>query len=358
MTRGNSSQKEEIKKYLFQELTQTEREKIEEKFFVDSDYFYDVMELENDLADKYALGTLEGDELQRFEKSLKVSPERREKIASAVALQRRIAEEKQTAAETAQEKTVVTVPAKVSLREQLSSFFSWQASPFQYAVAGLMILLTAGFGFLLLDPLRVGQELAALRESRGGIESQQREKDLQEQIQAAQTREAELKRQIESERGESALLNEQLEREASEREKAERELERLRREQNKPPPLPTPQSSPRPALPSTPTIASVFLLPGGRGSGSVKEVIIGKNTKRIAIGLELEEGIKLDGRLSVEINSQTVATDLQPKSLPSGKQIITVSVSPQGVVNGVNKIVVKNVNNLLIGDYELQVRKR
>jgi len=344
MTQGNSLQQEEIKKYLFDELTPAEREKIEEKLFEDSNYFYDVLNMENDLVDKYALSQLEGDELERFEKSLKASPERREKVATAVALQCCIAEERQT--ESLPEKSFITKTAKVSFWTQVSNFFSFRPPSFQYAVVGLIILLTAGIFFLLIDRLKVGQELAKLRENHGGTESQLREQALQEKIKAAQEREAELKRQIESERGESEVLNKQLERETSERKRIERELEELRQAQsNQPSPL-------------SPTIASIFLSSRGRGSGSVKEMIVGTNTKRIIIRLELEEGIRLEGRLSVEINDQTVATNLQPRSLYTGKKFITVSVSPQRVVNGVNKVVVKNEEDLPIGDYELKVRKR
>src|SRR5437868_12880968 len=107
MTQRNSSSKEEIKKYLFHELTPGEQEKIEERMFEDNDFLYEVLDVENELVDLYVLGKFEGDELARFEKSLRSSPGRREKAATAAALQRCIAEEKQV--KLAQEKIAADV---------------------------------------------------------------------------------------------------------------------------------------------------------------------------------------------------------------------------------------------------------
>jgi hypothetical protein len=206
-----------------------------------------------------------------------------------------------------------------------------------------------GFLFLLVDRLRVGRELAHLREGKGGVELQRIESDLREQLEAARVRETELRRQIESESGKSEVLNEQLE-----RERVERALEGSRREQKRLS-FPTPPVS---LGQITPTVASIFLLPGGRGAGAVEGEIIRRSIRRISISLELEQEVNPESRLSVEVNNQTVATNLEPKSLPSQRKVITFSVSPQSLVNGVNRIVLKNADGLSIGDYELKIQKR
>lgn len=353
MTRGHSSRQEEIKKYLFHELTQDEKEKFEERLFGDDDYFYDVMDFENDLVDKYALKKLEGDELERFEQSLRFSPERREKIASAIALQRRVAGGEN--AQPAREKSDFIKTAKSPFGERLSKFLSLRTAPLRYAAAALVVLLTAGFLLLLIDRLRVGRELTRLREGQGEVESQRLERDLRAQLEAARAREVELRRQVESESGKSEALNEQLGREISEREKVERELERLRRERNDRR-IPTPRTSPGQSPPQT--VASVFLLPGGRGSGDGEAKVIGRSVRRVSINLELEQGVEPDGRLSVEINKQVVATGLEPRDLPSGRKAVTFSISPQILADGLNRIVAKNADGLSVGDYELKIQKR
>jgi hypothetical protein len=337
MMAGNLSHEEEMKRYLFRELSQTEMERFEEKLFEDGDYFYDVLGLEDDLVDRYALGKLSGTDLERFERSLRDSSGRREKVAGAVALQRHIAEEKR-AGSTREAAAEVRV-AGASLWERLASLFSLPSPALRYAAVGLMLLLTFGFVFLAAERFRLGRELARLHDSES-----QRSEELQKQIAAASEREAELRRQLESESGKSQVLNEQLEGESAERERLQRELEMLRHERGDA---------------TTPTaIASVFLMAAGRGSGGAQPLTVSKNVGRIAIGLELEDGLSPDARFNVEINGRAIATGVRPKRAPSGKLLVTVTVPAGNVSEGLNKIVLKNESNLPVGDYELNVRRR
>ncbi|HEY0173825.1 MAG TPA: hypothetical protein VGB98_22615 [Pyrinomonadaceae bacterium] len=342
MMAGNSSQEEEIKRYLFRELTPAEAERFEEKLFEDSEYFYDVLGLEDDLVDRYALGKLAGSDLERFERSLRDSPGRREKVAGAVTLQRRISEERRAAAPT---RRVAAGIAGASFRERLSTLFSFQAPAFRFAAGGLVIALTFGLVFLGVERSRLGREVALLREG-NSPEARRREKELEERITAAQAREAELKRQIESERGKALDLSEQLEGEGAERERLQRELERLRRERG------------GGAGPPSPAVATVLLLPTGRGAGGAAKVAVGANTARVVLNLELDEAVRPEGLFSVEINGRTVATGLRPQQRASGKQLVMVRVSPRNVRDGVNEVVLKNEGNLPVGDYELRVSKR
>lgn len=340
MMPGNLAHEEEIKRYLFRELSKAETERFEEKLFEDNDYFYDVLGLEDALVDKYALGKLSGADLERFEKSLLDSPGRREKVAAAVALQRRIADGKQ-AAETERAAASAARVARASLWERIEGFFSLQSPALRYAAVGLMLLVTCGFIFLAVERFRIGRELAHLRDQ----ESQRREQDLQKQLAAAAEREAELRRQLESESGKSEVLNEQLEGESAERERLQRELERLRHER---------RDTTQPT-----TIASVFLLPSGtRGAGGVGELTVGKKVGRIAVGLELEDGLKADALYNVELNGRAAATDIRPRRLRSGKLRVTVTVPTRNLVEGLNRIVLKNEDNLSVGDYELNVQRR
>ena len=82
-----TSQTEELKRYIFDEMDETERENLDERFFEDSELFYEYVELKNDLTDLYARNLLKGEDLQRFERSLAKTPAGREKIAIARTLQ-------------------------------------------------------------------------------------------------------------------------------------------------------------------------------------------------------------------------------------------------------------------------------
>lgn len=337
---GNLSQEEEIKRYLFGELSPAEAERFEEKLFEDSGYFYDVLGLEDDLIDRYALRKLAGPDLARFKRSLRDSPGRREKVAGAVALQRRISEERHLGGTA---RRAEAAAASVSFWERLSNLFAFQAPALRFAAAGLMLMLTFGFVFLGVERFRLGRELARLREGRES-ESRQREAELKGQIAAAQEREAELRRQVEGERGKSQDLSEHLEGEVAERERMQRELERMRRE--------------RGGASSGPAIASVLLLPTGRGAGGAAEVAVGADTARIVLRLELEPGVKTEGLFSVEVNGRTVSAGLRPQETSPGRHLVTVKVSPRSVNDGVNKVILKNEGNLHVGDYELRVRRR
>ncbi|MCB1025586.1 MAG: hypothetical protein KDB79_14410, partial [Acidobacteria bacterium] len=86
MTEIESKQSEEMKRFVFHELSIEEREIFEERFFLDEDFFYDLLELENRLVDDFVRGKLKGSDLKRFEASLEKSEERRQKVANAIAL--------------------------------------------------------------------------------------------------------------------------------------------------------------------------------------------------------------------------------------------------------------------------------
>lgn len=330
--RGDSLPDEEIKKYLFHELSQVEQERFEEKLFAEDDYFYEVLEAENNLIDRYALGLLKGEELARFERSLPASPQRREKVANSRALQRRIAEEKQAAA--AAEAASTAEVSRGSIWERLAGFFRPQGLPLKYAGAALMLLLGCGLVFLLVERARLRREVAQLREGRG--------RELQAQIDASRAREAELRQQIERERERAQELDEHLAGEGAERERLQQELEKLRRD----------------SAPTAPTVATVFLPLMGRGGGGVKVVTVGRETRRVVLGLELEESVSAGGRYSVEVNGRVVASGLRPKSPAVGRPRLTVSIRAEVLAEGVNRLAVKDESGRDVGDYELRVRSR
>jgi hypothetical protein len=208
MTELNTSQTEEMKRYLFHEMNEKEQAAIEGRFFADSDYFYDLVTLENDLVDRYARGDLRGADLNRFERSLQTSPERREKVANAKALQRHIAEEKQAV-------SPLTAVPRVSFWERLSGFFNFQMPAFQYVMAGLLVLMTVGTVWLLIDKWRSNNELARYKQEQNeqnqqNVEIQNKLRQLQIETDQLKANREELQSQIQSKQGESEIKDERI----------------------------------------------------------------------------------------------------------------------------------------------------
>lgn len=88
-----------LESFLLNELVSSEREEIEQRIFADDDLFARVEEIETDLIDGYAGGTLEPDMMRRFEASLESVPARREKLLVARVLHSKLATSRTEAAE-------------------------------------------------------------------------------------------------------------------------------------------------------------------------------------------------------------------------------------------------------------------
>lgn len=311
MTQTDHINQEEMKRFLFHELSETERDAVEERFFLGGDLFYELTDLENELVDRYALGKMSAAEIKRFEKSLQKSPERREKIANAVALQKFIAEQK----------SVIIQP---TLWERIADFFHIQKNLFQYATAALLILLMVGVGFLLYERARVANELARLRNEQnqrtGELERQ--ENALQEQIRQAQEREQNLQKELENKNGQTQILNEQIEREKSEKTRLERELEILRKEKGK-----SPIEKPKESPPQSPIIATLLPYSGGKGSGEdTKPIRIKSNTEKIKLNLNIptESTAKT---FDVKLNGENIANGLKSFRGKSGNRVLFITLS-------------------------------
>ena len=345
---GSQQSESEIKRYLYGEMSEAERGQLEERFFGADALFYEVLNLENELVDRYANGKLGGAELARFERSLKNTPERRAKVANAVALAAFIAEERP------QEKAVaVAVSAKQTFGQKLAQFFSIKTPAFAYTMAGLLVLFAVSSAFLLLDNRRKSDELARLQNEQSG-NLQQKEIELQSRLANSQTRETDLQNQIDAERATSGDLTDELERERTRREQIEADIERLRRE-NAVRPTPTPKEN-------APVIASILLVPTfttrGGGNSTAKTFAVERGTKRIAVRLAFPDTAKTSERFSVALNEKTVAKDLAVLVSSGGQKAIQLTVSPNDLLNGANKIIVLNTTGTEVTQYVFNVQKK
>jgi hypothetical protein len=351
MTENNMNTNEtEIKRYLYNEMSDEERAGFEENFFADDELFFKVVNLENDLVDRYASGKLAGEELARFERSLENLPERGTKVANAIALQTFIREEKP-------QESPISAASSQSFWQRLSGFFTIKTPAFGYTMAGVLLLLTLSSIFLLLDNRRKTDELVRLQTERQVI-SQQKENDLQNELVNSQKREVELKNQIDDERETSGDLTDELEGERRKRGEIESELKRLRLE-NSARPSPTQQQQQT----QTPIIASIFLSPGiaTRGGGTTSETknfSVERGTKRIAVRLALPADANKSDRFSVRLNEKTVARDLAMLISSGGQKAVQLTTSPNEVLDGANEFIVLSAAGAEISKYIFYMQKK
>lgn len=343
---NSQTSKSEIERYLYGEMSDAERTTFEENFFGDDEFFYSVVDSENELIDRYASGRIDGAERRRFERALENAPERRAKTANARALQTFIAEEKPQAKTAAAD-----VSVKQTFGQRLAQMFSLQTPAFAYAMAGMLFIFALSSIFLLLDNRRKSDELARLQNERqGGF--QQAEKDLQTQLGAAQTRGGDLENQIDDERETSGDLTDELQREKQRRERIETELERLRKE-NSARPTPTPREE------SAPVIASIFLSPmTTRGGGTVKQnFAVERATKRIAVRLALPDETKTGERFSVRLNDKIIARNVAARAGADGQKTLQFAVSLSALIDGSNRLSALDANGREITAYDFFMRK-
>ena len=195
---NNPSQIEEMKRYIFYEMSEVESEALEERFFEDNEYFEDLVELENDLIDSYAVKKLSGADLVRFEKSLAHSPERREKVIEARALQKIIEEERPREQE-------IAVAAPVGFWERLAAFFNVQASAMKLAVSALLVLIVCVVGILLYRDWQKREEFADDERRKHQIQELQEIEDREKQLKEKLERDS--KEQEKNEANNSSLEN-------------------------------------------------------------------------------------------------------------------------------------------------------
>ncbi|HEX8564465.1 MAG TPA: hypothetical protein VF648_02265 [Pyrinomonadaceae bacterium] len=309
-----TSQIEEMKRYLFQEMTENERETLEERFFEDPDFFYDLLERENDLIDSYVRNELTGKDLIRFEKSLTISPNLRAKIADAQALQTLIVEEKPV---------TKMVPA-ASFWLRFADFFTFKMSALQFAISALAILLVSATGFLLYQNWQTKQELAKLQNEQNQrlIE---KENSLQEQLNRAQEREQDLRRQIESQRGQNETINEQSENQQSEILRLQQELQKTRQERNR-----LPRENAKEIAPPKPILASAFLQPTiiTRSVGEAEIIPINSSVKSVRLSLQIPAESNSE-TFSVNLDNATISENLKPRRTKSGRRVLDVILPVQ-----------------------------
>lgn len=327
---------DKLKSYLFFELGADERRTLEERFFEDNDLFYEVMELENDLVDRFVSNNLSAEDKNRFEKSLASSPERREKIANANALKSFIKEEIREAEEVAavaatQREIIEDAP---TLWQKIIEFFTFKMPVMQYATAALLLVLTFGTGYLLYERVQMSREMARIKnEQQQKLEAiEKQEKQLQERLEQIQQTEKDLENQLENKNGQTDILSSELDQIRRDKQNAEREqnrlkdeLEKLRKDRNLPP---APKNQPR--RPPQPTITTIILSPyGSKGpGGGVKSVKVTENTSQVSATLQIPKESQGE-TFTAQFKGSTLASNIKPARTKAGNRSITIRIPAQ-----------------------------
>src|SRR5215831_11007555 len=160
-TMNRSERSALMARYILGQLSEEERARVEEEYFADSDFFEEMVAVENDLIDSYVAGRLSGVELQQFENHFLSNPEHRERVEFARSLLGSGPKAERSGESSRQ------AGATWRLR--------WPAPALRFAAAAVFLGLLACGIWLAMSNIRLGEELAQMRSSQTKLEQEQQE---------------------------------------------------------------------------------------------------------------------------------------------------------------------------------------
>ena len=184
--------------YLLGSLTEEKSEQLDELSIADDEMVARLQVIENDLVDAYVEGELSGKRLAQFESYYLASPKRREKVSFARTF---LVFEQRTASALPIDAQPTYVPAGPRSHKISSKRFS----PFRFfviprlalrlgfAAAALLLLLLAG-GYLVVENLRLRDQMTQAHVERATLE--QRERELQQQLAEQRSSDAETEKEL------------------------------------------------------------------------------------------------------------------------------------------------------------------
>lgn len=194
----NKAQEEaHLTRFLLGNISDGERERLEEGFFEDDEAFEEMLIAEDELTDAYVHGDLSTEERTQFEKLFLSSPQGQERVQFSRSLADAIANARPV--ETARE---IPHTARPTLFAALRA--RGAALPFALA-AGLFI--TIGFPWFLFERARMREDLQQTRAENAVLS--QKAQELERRVAAEQARSAEVLAQLEGKREPSTQGNSQ-----------------------------------------------------------------------------------------------------------------------------------------------------
>ena len=322
----NANDNNLLRSYLLGALPEAETETCDELSFTDDAFVARLQAVEEDLIDAYLQNELPQQEREQFQAYYLASPRRQEKVKFAQSFQSFA--ERQVFAPTVA--PAVPIAAAAPVRQPISETSSWWESlrklftlpnltmQWGMAAAALLLLLAGGWLFTEMQRLR-GQMNAAQTEQ---ATLQQRERELQSQIEQQRTTNTKTVEQ----------LNEELKR-------TQQQLEQLKQQQEL-----AAQQAKAQAPVSLPNLLHLELTPQTRGIGKTVELKIPANTDYAVLQLatpeddyqsyqaevltQADEKLRWkSGKLKARTSGTSRVIDLsvRAKSLPPGSYVVKLN---------------------------------
>jgi hypothetical protein len=222
-------------RYLLGDLSEDEKQQVEDHFFKDDNYYESLLVAEDELIYNYLRGGLSQPERELFETQLATSARRREKVEVVKVLMAEAAAATLAKVEVAEP----TPAAQESPRwwQAVRQFFAGQVGALQFAMAAAMVLLAVAGVWLWLQTSNLKARVDIAEAKNQEAEQNARESSQREQSATEKANELQNHNQILNEQ----LSSEQKARQAAEKERAELE-KRLQEEALKHPTSQTPFS--------------------------------------------------------------------------------------------------------------------
>lgn len=178
---------QQLTQYLLGALPEAQTEACDELSFVDDDFAARLETVENDLVDAYVRGEIAGRDLAAFESYYLASPRRREKVAFAQSLQEFAAQQVATVPVTAPpvHEETRTAPPTTSWWRSLLERLTLPLLPLQLGMAAAALLMLFAGGWFIWQTVQMRGQMGQVASERNTLE--QREKELQAQLQQQQT---------------------------------------------------------------------------------------------------------------------------------------------------------------------------
>ena len=280
-----------IRRYLLGEVTDREREQVEQQLMTDRQYLDRILRVEESLMDEYVRGEIELDEREPFETHFLNPPERRDKLEFAESLNRYIAE-------TGAWKSANIADADSEAAGRTDARFWLGRIPIRPAIALLAVatlVLAACITMLLIQNARLKKQI------------------LEQQAKLNQAEEG-LRRQLDEQMGRSEELAGQLTQSQKEVSGIRQELSSLKQEKGHSRVIPAP------------VIASLIIAPGSvRDGGQINRVDLTAGIEQLRLELKLQgedyQSYKVEVK-TVEGKSIWKEVNLRARQRAGGKSLV------------------------------------
>lgn len=152
-------------RYLLGEMSDQERVVFEDRYLKDADTFHQLVELENDLIDLYALGELSSEQCRQVERALLARPEGPRRLTFA--------------------KRLANYPENAALKTRQPSWLPSREMVLRASATFALAAMTAGFSWLLFANHLLKKEIEAMRSQQAM--ASQRAEALQRQVDSLST---------------------------------------------------------------------------------------------------------------------------------------------------------------------------